>query len=597
MPHDKSVAHRAVRQLQREIKQLGPALFVDPGQVLAALCAGISRRLETPGEDPEPITPTGPSCVAALYKQGQLHVGHVGTCRAYLRRKGRIVLLTRDHSKAQEAVDRTEISGREARQHNGYSVPTRWLGMKGEAGRLELRDAPVPISVGDRLILATDGIHAHLDEGQLTKLSSQHEDPDGLLGVLLKEAMERWSESEHAALLIGAASERVRRLEAKLPTSGEVPPQPEDSEQPGADEAAALKPGEILLAPITRRSIQNHPEFFLDEEEEEASDDDTAAPDESDVSPQEPDWNEPGQWPPPGRSKLRLTLVIGVGLAAIAGLLFLVLHFANPEEGSTTGTPDAGSGKPETADVQAKEPIAPPEARIDVTRLGSSSEKESPGSTDPHSSAKSMADDCSQALKRAVEDASDPCHAEWQIEQSAVKRVCLEINVEQAAVLWQEKKESLADECKTFKQARERKARCLIGIRRVKNKPVVTPGQCWEVREMMPALEGDCGREVIPEEFRAEKQRVGDDCAKAFVNACQEKIKELNEELSLVESLAETGRPMEKKCGELRTHMGELKGSRGVCNPTEHQDVPGGVYSQFGQAVKRLDSACGTEIK
>jgi serine/threonine protein phosphatase PrpC len=83
-------------------------------------------------------------------------IGHAGDSRVYLSRGGRLRLLTRDHTLAQELIDKGQMSPELAETMHYQHVLTRNLGLE-ESAQAELLE--MSLHVGDRLLLSSDGLH------------------------------------------------------------------------------------------------------------------------------------------------------------------------------------------------------------------------------------------------------------------------------------------------------------------------------------------------------------------------------------------------------------------------------------------------------
>src|SRR5262249_47747434 len=117
----------------------------------------------------------GTTVVMAVWRKGpEIYITGVGDSRAYLIRKNQIEQLTVDHSLAQALVEAKTISPSEAKDHRFKNVLWKYLGTK------EVGDGPevksVPIQVGDRFLLCTDGLTGPVEDDRL--LSSVRENPD-----------------------------------------------------------------------------------------------------------------------------------------------------------------------------------------------------------------------------------------------------------------------------------------------------------------------------------------------------------------------------------------------------------------------------------
>ena len=99
----------------------------------------------------------------------QAWVGHIGDCRAYLVRAGRLTRLTLDHSAVQSLLDRNLISPEETYHHPDTGVLTRSLGVQPE---VEIDIEKHPIAMGDTLLLCSDGLWGSVSEKEIERTAS-----------------------------------------------------------------------------------------------------------------------------------------------------------------------------------------------------------------------------------------------------------------------------------------------------------------------------------------------------------------------------------------------------------------------------------------
>jgi protein phosphatase len=90
-------------------------------------------------------------------------VGQVGDSRVYLARDGIVSQLTEDHTWLNVQVKQGMITPEQAKQRGGKSVITRAVGLR---DFVEVDILAVPVQVGDRLLLCSDGLHAYLDAAE-----------------------------------------------------------------------------------------------------------------------------------------------------------------------------------------------------------------------------------------------------------------------------------------------------------------------------------------------------------------------------------------------------------------------------------------------
>ena len=150
-----------------------------------AIDAAITRQ----SEDDHRLFGMGTTLTVAYSVGVDLFIIHLGDSRAYLFRKGRLQLLTKDHTVAQAMADAGYIAPEEVRHHRKRHVLTNFLGghhgkVKGDVRWLRLTD-------GDRLVLCSDGLSDMVDDPAITQILLQHENPQEAAQTLLDEALLR----------------------------------------------------------------------------------------------------------------------------------------------------------------------------------------------------------------------------------------------------------------------------------------------------------------------------------------------------------------------------------------------------------------------
>jgi serine/threonine protein phosphatase PrpC len=92
-------------------------------------------------------------------------VGQVGDSRVYLARDGAVSQLTEDHTWLNVQVKQGVLTPEQARRKHstGKQMITRAVGLR---EFVEVDTLVVPVQVGDRLLLCSDGLHAYLDSSE-----------------------------------------------------------------------------------------------------------------------------------------------------------------------------------------------------------------------------------------------------------------------------------------------------------------------------------------------------------------------------------------------------------------------------------------------
>ena len=114
--------------------------------------------------DPELFHKMQTTLTIVALDQDSLTIGHVGDCRLYRVRDGRIGLLTRDHTMANDLLTLHLISTEQASQHPGRHQLTRSVGGEPFMNADIIRERPLP---GDIYLLCSDGLWSELTEEEI----------------------------------------------------------------------------------------------------------------------------------------------------------------------------------------------------------------------------------------------------------------------------------------------------------------------------------------------------------------------------------------------------------------------------------------------
>jgi protein phosphatase len=129
----------------------------------------------------------GATLAAVVVNDDQVRIGHVGDCRVYFVRAGDLKQVTRDQTLVARMVDLGTLTPEEARLHPQRNEVTQAVGkhpdIRPEAYQLQFR-------AGDWLLIASDGLHAHVDETGLLAAVLEAKSPGGLAQHLVSLADE-----------------------------------------------------------------------------------------------------------------------------------------------------------------------------------------------------------------------------------------------------------------------------------------------------------------------------------------------------------------------------------------------------------------------
>jgi PPM family protein phosphatase len=101
---------------------------------------------------------------AAVISDGVLYAAHVGDCRIYHIRRGKVRQITKDHTVVQERVRMGLMSAARARHHPERSALSRSLGREliVAVDRITL-----PLEQNDQLLVCTDGLYGVIEDDEL----------------------------------------------------------------------------------------------------------------------------------------------------------------------------------------------------------------------------------------------------------------------------------------------------------------------------------------------------------------------------------------------------------------------------------------------
>lgn len=193
----------------------------DMSSVLEREMIAANDRLASVSEESEATEGMGTTCIAMMRSGSKLAVANIGDSRAYLRRGTRVTQITKDHSFVQQLLDEGRISEEEALHHPQRSLVTRvFTGRPDDRPDLSMRE----LRVGDRLLLASDGLTDYVAESTVADLL-RSEEPAGKVAdqliaislrastrdnvtVIVADVIDASQDGTTDPQVVGAASER-----------------------------------------------------------------------------------------------------------------------------------------------------------------------------------------------------------------------------------------------------------------------------------------------------------------------------------------------------------------------------------------------------
>ena len=133
-----------------------------------------NQRILAAAQEDEKLSGMGTTVVAVRFTGSQreptAEVAHVGDSRAYLLRGGELKPLTEDHSLVAELVRSGDLTREQAAEHPQKNLITRALGADED---IEVDTMVLPIEVGDRFLLCSDGLSDMVSERRIAEIISE----------------------------------------------------------------------------------------------------------------------------------------------------------------------------------------------------------------------------------------------------------------------------------------------------------------------------------------------------------------------------------------------------------------------------------------
>jgi serine/threonine protein phosphatase PrpC len=171
---DDGVAHGVSPSAQNESSEQGGTR--SPEQLLAAALEQAHSDIIAYQTNHPESRGMGATAVSALVSPPDAAIAWVGDSRAYLLEGGRLRQLTKDHSLVQRLVDIGQITPEQARHHEHKNVITRSLGARANAPA-GAEAMSIRLKRGDRLLLCSDGLMAHVEDSAIAEILARRSDP------------------------------------------------------------------------------------------------------------------------------------------------------------------------------------------------------------------------------------------------------------------------------------------------------------------------------------------------------------------------------------------------------------------------------------
>jgi serine/threonine protein phosphatase PrpC len=151
-------------------------------------------------------TNMGTTLTAGLFKDGQLHLAHVGDCRAYRWGGEGLQQLTEDHSLVARLIASGNARPEEIYTHPQRSIIYRSIGDKPE---VEVDTILTTLAPGERLVLCCDGLWEMIRNEGIEEVMLSEADPQAACDTMIRQANLAGGEDNISVIVVQVEEPRL----------------------------------------------------------------------------------------------------------------------------------------------------------------------------------------------------------------------------------------------------------------------------------------------------------------------------------------------------------------------------------------------------
>ncbi len=159
-----------------------------PEKYLRRVVENANERIHGLAERDASTSGMGTTLTAALIRDDEISIAHVGDSRAYLYRDGELRRLTSDHSLVEELRRQGRLTEEQAEEHPQRSIITRALGPE---PKVEVDTMTYQARPGDVFLLCSDGLTTMLNEQEIAAILAQSPSLEPVVARLIDESNAR----------------------------------------------------------------------------------------------------------------------------------------------------------------------------------------------------------------------------------------------------------------------------------------------------------------------------------------------------------------------------------------------------------------------
>lgn len=192
LPGGAEAAETAINAILRDIRST-------PAPDLSRAFAAAQSAVLDLADRLAPDTGLGTTLCAAIIHNNALRVANVGDSRAYLFRRGKILLLTYDDTVENDVIRRRGLGEQIEMQERYRNALTRCIG---QPMSLQVEVIEHPLEVGDLILICSDGISRTLPDSLIATHLGVAREPVLTLGALIAASLERGGNDNATGVLL-----------------------------------------------------------------------------------------------------------------------------------------------------------------------------------------------------------------------------------------------------------------------------------------------------------------------------------------------------------------------------------------------------------
>jgi serine/threonine protein phosphatase PrpC len=179
-------ARIAAEAVKEQLVGAGRTVAEHPNESLKSAVSGANGAILAEAKAHPETRGMGTTCTAAIVLPDRLSVAQVGDSRAYLLRDGRLHLLTRDQTMAEQLVESGAL-----RPEDVSTFPYRHVLIQavGTRSTIEPITSEVRLRRGDRILLCSDGLHGPVPDHEIARILGSSPDINRVTHDLIQAAL------------------------------------------------------------------------------------------------------------------------------------------------------------------------------------------------------------------------------------------------------------------------------------------------------------------------------------------------------------------------------------------------------------------------